>query len=240
MVTKAVGGNMRPRATLLFSVGGTDEKALYKNLTSDLSEQMQISPTNVVLSVLVDHVCSTREGRDIARELYSSQHPACAEAYALAFDRAGLVKGTPKADDELISSFMNLCSRYQLRLAPGKSTRTRVLIDWGQFCGELEHAARESGDVDALTSASMADTMASVLADENGESQLAIAPYVHLIQAKLGLFHDRLAPFTALSTLARSAHSITRGIEEGADDRLRTVSNIDKYFSAIRPADPQQ
>lgn len=221
-----MGSNKKPRSTIIF-VNKTDQQ-IYKNGIADVAEANRMSPSETVLSLVLDGVAKTERGQAVARTLYSSDSPSCLEAYASLFEELSALGERSRDALPVIDSFLKYTLDYEACIDTTNPLVHHLGQQWDSVAEALEVACK-NGEADTALAAKDARELVSVISYES--AMQSFASLVSLIVDNFDVLRVHSCTYRVLNDLASLGFPTRRGVRETASTRLALLRTVDTYYA---------
>lgn len=221
-----IGSNRKSRTTLIFP--RDSEKTQFKCAISDIAESRRCSPTEAVLELVLEHVASTPQARDIARTMYSSETPRSLDALELVYRELEAVGERSRDTTPLVQRLLDLSLRLGLSVDTTVDEAINLRAHWESVVEALRDAAATSGGVDRRSAARTASQLTATLAAP--AAMLSICSHVSILLDSWDVLRGERDAHCVLCSLAHMSVPTRSGIIETGEDRLETMRVIDRYY----------
>ncbi|WP_346696676.1 hypothetical protein [Thermophilibacter mediterraneus] len=226
-----LGSNKKPRVTLIFS--RDSERTQFKGAAADIAEAHKCSPTEAVLELVLEYVAATRQARDIARTMYSSETPRSLDALELVYRELEAVGERGGDTAPLVQRLLDLSLHLGLSIDTTADEAVNLRNHWESVVEVLRDAAA-SGDIHRRTTARTASQLTATLVSPT--AMLAICSHVSTLADSWDVLRGERSAYGVLSALAQMSVPTRRGIVETGEDRLETMRVIDNFYLSGREA----
>lgn len=224
-----LGSNQRPRSTLIFN--SEVNRTQFKSAILDIAESRRSSPTEAVLELVLEHLASSPEARDIARTMYSSETPRSLDALELAFRELEAVGERGRDSEPLVKRLLDLSLRLGLSIDTTCGEAINLQACWADVVEALRKTSTD-GDLRHQTAARTAAQLSATLASPT--AMLAICSHVSTMLDSWDVLRGERSAHSVLCALAQMSVPTRKGIVESGPDRLETMRVINDFYLSGR------
>lgn len=225
MGVNPIGSNRKARTTLIFS--RDSERRQFKAIVTDIAELRRSSPTEAVVEIVLEHLASSPQARDIARTMYSYEEPSSLDALALVFRELSALGERGGDSAPLVQRLLDLSLKLGLSIDTTADEAFHLRTHWDSVV-EVLRDAEAAGSIRQGTAARTASQLTATLVAP--ASMLSICSHVSAMLDSWDALRCHSSAYRVLCDLTSMSTPTRRGIIETGADRLETMRAIDNYY----------
>lgn len=232
-MAKYKGNNDKPRVGLVFPTEA--DKNCFRGVAGDLGTSWGTLIPETAVKALVSCTAKTKEGRWVSRQMYSSEHPRCQEAFAITFSNITAIGVGTRDALPLVECFRDYVKEFGMQIDATSDKVVHFHEGWRSVVEVLKQEAQAKGEATLITAAKRADTMSIVF--ENPSPMQEIISFVTIVIESWQVLHEQDCVFSVLCDLATMCTPYRLGAIETPNTRRKVLSVIDNFYASGEEAD---